>query len=123
MLPVRRLAAAIAAATVFVAPAAAADLAAMFGTRDSVQQISLSPDGSKIAYVAPVGDRGTAIYVADLAGGVPQQIGAMDGKPQRLLNCRWVANDRLACYVYAVLQGADIMPVTRMLAIDSDGKN
>jgi dipeptidyl aminopeptidase/acylaminoacyl peptidase len=123
MLPAHRFAAALLAATIFVAPAAAADLAALFGTRDSVQQISLSPDGSQIAYVAPVGDRATAIYVANLAGGTPQQIGAMNGKPERILDCAWVANTRLACRIYAVVQGADIMPVTRMIALDADGKN
>jgi dienelactone hydrolase len=120
---VRRLAAACLAATIFVAPAAAADLASMFGTRDSVQQISLSPDGTKIAYIAPVGDRASAIYVANLAGGVPQQIGGVDGKPDRLTDCAWVANDRLACSIYAIVKGTEIIPASRMISLDADGKN
>jgi dipeptidyl aminopeptidase/acylaminoacyl peptidase len=104
-------------------PAAAADLAGLFGARDSVQQISLSPDGSKIAYIAPAGDRGSAVYVASLAGGVPSRIAALDGNPERFLDCNWVASERLACEIYAIVQSTDLVPVTRLVAIDADGKN
>ena len=117
----RGVAALAVAACSIAAPAA--DLADMFGARDSVQQISLSPDGTRVAYIAPKGDRGESIYIANLAGGMPTSIATLDGNPQRFLDCRWVGNNRLACRVYAIIQANDLVPVTRTIAIDADGKN
>jgi hypothetical protein len=34
-----------------------------FGTREEVQQISLSPAGDKVAYLAATGARGTTLYI------------------------------------------------------------
>jgi dipeptidyl aminopeptidase/acylaminoacyl peptidase len=116
-------AAAIAAALAGAQPSAAADLADIFGTRESVQQVSLSPDGTKIAYIAPVGGRGSGLYVADLAGGMPKAIAGLNGDPERFLRCDWVADDRLACKLYAVVMSADLTPISRMIAINADGTN
>ena len=49
---------AVAAIAVASVQANAADLAHLFGARDSVQQISFSPGGTRVAYIAPKGDRG-----------------------------------------------------------------
>lgn len=59
------------AAAVAAQPAAGVDedVAAAFGARESVESISLSPDGSKLAYVAPVVGQGSALYTVDLATG------------------------------------------------------
>ena len=119
----RRYAAALAATLMGTTAATAADLADIFGTRDSVKQISLSPDGTKIAYIAPAGSRGYGLYIANLAGGTPQVIAGLDGNPRRFQYCNWVANDRLACSVYAVEGGPEVSPISRMVAIGADGKN
>jgi dipeptidyl aminopeptidase/acylaminoacyl peptidase len=116
-------AAVVAAVLVGAQPVQAVDLADIFGTRDSVQHISLSPDGTKIAYVAPAGSRGSGLYVASLGGGAPKVIAGLDGNPRRFGRCNWVANDRLACSVYAVEGGPEVSPISRMVAIDADGKN
>src|SRR4051812_45789115 len=100
---VARSAAAMAATLACAQPSSAADLADIFGTRESVQQISLSPDAKKIAYIAPVGGRGSGLYVADLPGGMPKAIAGLNGDPERFLRCDWVADERLACKVYAVV--------------------
>jgi len=55
-------------ALVAAAPVAP-DLAEAFGARESVEQISLSPDGSKIAYIAPRPGQGAALYTVNLADG------------------------------------------------------
>jgi dipeptidyl aminopeptidase/acylaminoacyl peptidase len=123
-LKVGACAAAVAAALAGAQPAQAVDLADIFGTRESVQQISLSPDGSKIAYIAPVGGRGSGLYVADLAGGgMPKAIAGLNGDPERFLRCDWVANSRLACKLYAVVMSSELIPITRMIAINADGTN
>lgn len=99
------------------------DLAEAFGARESVEQISLSPDGSKIAYIAPRPGQGAALYTVNLADGQPVMAASVDGDPQRLTRCDWLSNNRLACRIYAVVASTEIMPVTRWVALDADGKN
>jgi len=99
------------------------DPAVAFGARASVEDISLSPDGTKIAYLAPRAGQGASVYVATIGGGEPVLATGVDGDPERLLGCDWVSNSRLACKVYAVKQGGEVTPVSRMVAFDTDGKN
>ena len=100
-----------------------ADPAAAFGTRPSVEDISLSPDGTKVAYLAPKAGQGSAVYVANLNGGEPRLAASADGNPQRLVGCEWVANDRLACKIFASVNALGALPVTRMVALDADGSD
>lgn len=104
-------------------PQTIADPASAFGTRPSVEDISMSPDGKKVAYIAPRAGQGAAVYVANLSGGEPSVAAVVDGNPQRLLGCEWVANNRLACTIYALLKADEIVPVTRMVAVDDNGGN
>lgn len=100
----------------------AADAVA-FGARPSVEDVSLSPDGTKVAYVAPRPGQGAAVYVASLGGEQPRVVATVDGEPQRLLGCEWVGNDRLACQIYGVMAGDEVTPVSRLVAFDADGRN
>src|SRR5258708_12348315 len=78
------------------------DAAAAFGARPSVESISFSPDGTTIAYAVPTVGQGSAVYILSLAkGSSPRLIPTATGKPDRLGGCHWLANDRLACLIYA----------------------
>lgn len=59
-------------AALVLIPAAAAAApgpeAIAFGARQAVEQISISPDGKQIAVVAPLGARGSYVYVVNLQG-------------------------------------------------------
>jgi acetyl esterase/lipase len=99
------------------------DPAVAFGTRPSIEQISLSPDGSKIAYISPRAGQAATLFTVDLATGKSSVAASVDGKPQRLDRCDWVSNNRLACRVYAVVMANEATPVTRMVALDADGQN
>jgi dipeptidyl aminopeptidase/acylaminoacyl peptidase len=109
-----------------LAPAAAAQKtppAKAFGQRESVQQVAMSPDGNRIAYIAPYGGAGAALYTVDLASGsAPQRVFISSGAPERLTWCQWVANNRLVCSVYfiAPIGGRDVAS-NRLVAINSDG--
>ena len=111
-------------------PAAAppAEPAAAFGARESVLQTSLSPNGSKVAFIAPGLGQSTILYVAD-ASGKSEPIRALgaDGKPERLHSCNWVSEARLVCTVYMVTKaaayGSELVSATRLVATDIDGKN
>lgn len=100
-----------------------ADAAAeAFAARESVQHISLSPDGAKVAIVAPVKGRGSALVIADLTkGGVSEPILTSTGDPEQLGYCKWSTNVRLICGVTTMVRDRGIVGFSRLLAINSDG--
>ena len=110
-----------------IAQSAPFNAAKAFGSRESVTGISLSPDGQKVAYVAPTSGQGAVGYVLSIApGSVPKPFISVDANPDRLGHCYWVANDRLACQVF-YLSGGDpslgAVPHSRVIAVNADGSN
>lgn len=97
--------------------------AAVFGAREYIQDMSLSPDGKKIAIVQPMGARGSALAIADLVEGTPPKvILSGTGDPERLRSCRWSTSSRLVCRVYIVRSDAGFrIGLTRMIAVNADG--
>jgi acetyl esterase/lipase len=120
---------AILAAMLAALPAHAADdavsAAAKFGARDAVTDMSLSPDGKSIAYLAPLKGAGTALFVGDLTtGAAPKPILASSGQPDRLMHCSWATDTRLICDIYMIADtGNGYLSYSRMVAISSDGSN
>jgi dipeptidyl aminopeptidase/acylaminoacyl peptidase len=113
-------------ATIYCCSAALAQTvppARAFGARAAVEQISLSPDGNKIAYVSPTKGQGSALFVIDLAsGGQSKAILAASGDPERLGGCDWVSSLRLICRVYTlVMYDAEHATLSRLVAVDADG--
>ena len=117
------------AAAIAVASASAAqqpaDPAAMFGTRDAVEQIDISPDGQHVVYLQPGTGRRTIAYVAEIGGSAaPRAVTSSEGDPVRLRWCRFVTNDRLICQATG-MQTVDsqLVPFSRLISIDTDGRN
>jgi dipeptidyl aminopeptidase/acylaminoacyl peptidase len=96
-----------------------------FGKREGVQDISLSPDGTKISYIEPTKGQGNRLLTVDLAGSqVPKAVISAGGDPERLNNCDWVSNERLVCLIYAVSEIAgERFSVSRLIGINADGSN
>ena len=113
------------------APAAAAgppaDPAAAFGVRESVLSVSLSPSGRQVAFISPGPGQTTLLYTVDAAGGGdPRLTLSADGKPERLHRCGWVSETRLVCTIYMIETtsvAGQFVDVTRLVAVDTDGKN
>jgi dipeptidyl aminopeptidase/acylaminoacyl peptidase len=101
------------------------DAAAAFGARPSIVDLSLSPDGNRVAYVVPAAGQGSALFTLDLAkGAVPHGAMGASGKPDRIRGCDWVSNTRLVCTIYGVtMSGIGIVPFSRVVAVDADGGN
>ncbi|HEX9963539.1 MAG TPA: S9 family peptidase [Allosphingosinicella sp.] len=115
-----------AAAPVVAAPPA--DPPAAFGARESVLSVSLSPSGKQVAFISPGPGQSTYLYTVDSSGGgTARETLSADGKPERLHRCGWVSEARLVCTVYMVGSSAAVggqpVGVTRLIAIDADGKN
>jgi len=119
-----RLGAALLAASCLSAPASAqADLAAKFGARETIQQISVSPDGERIVFIQPSGDRGAVALVADLAKGEVKPILRSSGSPERLTSCHWASNTRLICNVYFIENLDQRVGFTRLVSVNADGSD
>lgn len=104
----------------------AAETAAWFGARQSFEDVSISPAGNKVAYVAPLKGQGSAVYVVPLDGSSePRPILTASGDPDRLGGCRWAAETRLVCTAYGIttLGTGEIAYFTRQIALDEDGGN
>jgi dienelactone hydrolase len=101
------------------------DAAAAFGARPTVADLSLSPDGSSVAYVAPTAGQGSALFTVDLAKGAKSRIALLaNGKPERIEKCHWVSNERLVCSTFGVVRSAlGLMRYTRVMAVDRSGGN
>lgn len=122
------------AALLLVAGAAASnaappkDPAAAFGARESVLSVSLSPSGRQLAFISPGPGLTTFLYTVDTAGGgSPRETLSADGKPEQLESCGWVSETRLVCTIYMIGASASadlrVVGTTRLIAIDTDGKN
>ncbi len=105
------------------------DLATAFGAREQIEQISLSPDGSRIAYLVPTRGQGSALLT--YAPGVdkePKVAFGVNGEQDRLSGCNWVTNDRLVCRIWGLARPpelvlAGIVSYSRLVAIDVGGGN
>src|SRR3546814_13146678 len=76
------------------------DAARRFGTLPGVTQVSLSPDGQRIAFVAPNKGQANDLYVVEIAdGAAPRRILRASGEPETLRWGRWSSNARILCPV------------------------
>jgi dipeptidyl aminopeptidase/acylaminoacyl peptidase len=105
--------------------ATSADPAALFGAREGVEDISLSPSGTRIAFIAPARGQGNVLFVADAAGGsAPVATLTAGGDPERITQCGWVSDARLVCEIYMLQQISGVLlPFTRTIAVDAGGGN
>ena len=102
----------------------AEELAKAFGAREAVQQISLSPDGSRIAMIVPAKGRGAALVVSDSKDGVAKTVSASSGNPDRLQYCRWSTGTRLICKLFIISDvDGDRLGFTRMISLNADGSD
>lgn len=113
----------LASALLPVAALAQSKDAAKFGNREFIQQISLSPDGTRVAMLEPLTGRGSALVVADLATGATKIVLRSSGAPERLRNCHWASDTRIICNVYMIERATEKLPFTRMVTVNADGSD
>jgi dipeptidyl aminopeptidase/acylaminoacyl peptidase len=96
----------------------------MFGTRESVEQIDISPDGQKLVYLQPGPGRTTLVYLYNLAGGDPVAISRSSGNPERFRWCRFATNERLVCQAVgmSVVEGV-LVPFSRLVSMNTSGQD
>ncbi|MFN3474368.1 MAG: alpha/beta hydrolase family protein [Blastomonas sp.] len=100
------------------------DLSAIMGARPEVEDASLSPDGTKLAYLAPVNGQGSVLMVVDLAKAdrPMRAVFKADGEPNRITSCHWTGNTRLLCSIIASVKVDNRATyASRMVAVDASG--
>ncbi len=99
--------------------------ARIFGIRSSVLDISLSPSGTKLAWISPGPGHTEVLNVFDLESDEPpQQIVGNSEVEADLGHCDWASDDRLVCQVYYMSdQGDFLVPFDRMFSISADGED
>lgn len=120
------LALALALPPIGTAGAQETDNAARFGALESVLDVSLSPDGNRLAFIDQGKQRQRRLYVVDTSEGAqPRQILSSDGGSGGNLSwCGWVTNARLACQTFTRDNVAgDVLAATNIIAIDAAGGN
>ncbi|MFN3944904.1 MAG: alpha/beta hydrolase family protein [Allosphingosinicella sp.] len=99
--------------------------AILFGVRESVQQMDISPDGTKVAFIGPGPGRSTIGYVVDLADTArqPKVIINSDGNPGRLRWCSFASDSRLVCSVGGIVResGGILLPYSRLYSASASG--
>ncbi len=115
------LAATLAPATVFADDLD--DTAAVFGMRQSILDISLSPSGQQVAYITPAGASGEALFIVDLRGAAePKPVMKLVEERSQLRNCEWATEERLVCEVSGSAQSNGLLlGYSRMLSVGADG--
>ncbi|SIO05077.1 Prolyl oligopeptidase family protein [Parasphingorhabdus marina DSM 22363] len=96
----------------------------LFGQRQGVLDISLSPDGKQIVYVAPGPGRTSHVYHVNLADKQPKLISRSSGNPERITGCDFISGNRITCSVYGVRDiGGAIINYRENIALGTDGKD
>ena len=102
------------------------ETAARYGVRPSVLDISLSPSGTKIAWIAPGPEHTEVLNVYDMNGtdGIEAIITNTE-QAGDLSYCDWVTDTRLLCGVVGMGKRSDgvLIPFSRMFAINADGSD
>jgi dipeptidyl aminopeptidase/acylaminoacyl peptidase len=109
------------------APQTVADADALrFGARSDVLDISLSPSGTKIAYVSAGPNFTEIVYVIDLSGDLKGRLIAANREQISDLDwCEWATESRLVCQLSGMAfgPGGVLLPFDRLFAVNDDGSD
>jgi dipeptidyl aminopeptidase/acylaminoacyl peptidase len=95
-----------------------------FASRQSIENVSISPDGRYLALIRAQNGK-ALVVVSDRNLGKDQTMQTVLAEPEhfRISWCRWATNTRLLCGFRAMTKEMYVYSVTRLVAVDADGKN
>lgn len=121
----------LASATMLAGPALAQEadaeeLAARFGARTSILDISLSPSGDQIAYITSDNATTEILYVVPLDGSSePRALTSLGEADAEMTNCDWATDVWLVCELvgFARVDGQVPIYYSRMMSVATDGSD
>lgn len=102
------------------------DVAAIYGARESIRDMSLSPDGTRVAFIQPARGREDVLFIATVGSADPAKgISRADSNPWNLDWCNWASNTRLVCRLTGNIDtpGYGVLRFARLVAMNDDGSN
>jgi hypothetical protein len=95
-----------------------------FASRPQVEDLSISPDGRYLALIHTRDGKAVAV-VSDRKASKGQVMRPVLSEPEhfRMTWCRWATNTRLMCGFIGMIHDRSVYGVTRLAAVDADGKN
>jgi dipeptidyl aminopeptidase/acylaminoacyl peptidase len=99
-----------------------AEDAKAFGTREFLRGVDISPSGKKVIMVVSAAGAATTANVIDVATSKVTRIVTTNGKPQRLMWCRFAGEEHVVCQ-YGGIDRVDslLADFTRLLTVNADG--
>ena len=95
-----------------------------FGVRESVANMDLSPDGKHAVFVGPGPGQTSVVYIADVVAGTVKPILSAAGNPENIRWCAFASNSFIVCRYSAIIKDAALLlPASRTIALDLNGKN
>lgn len=87
--------------------------------------MAVSPDGTKLVYVAPMKDRWSSVMVVDLTSGADKAILVSNGAPEVLRWCNFAGNDRLVCRFTGNARESSgiLLGFSRLVSLNLDGSD
>jgi hypothetical protein len=99
-----------------------AEDAKAFGTRESVEGMSISPSGDKVAILVCGPGSTTVLRVADLSTGTISDLTSSDGRPNGLDWCKFASETKLVCTVGGIVPfNGFLVGYSRLMTIGTDG--
>src|SRR5690349_7955406 len=112
-------------ALAFSAAASAASLAEharVFVARESVEGMSISPSGNKVAILVAGPGSATVLRVADLQTGTITDLTSSDGRPNTFRWCKFASESKLVCTVGGIAPyNGLLVGYSRLMTIAADG--
>jgi dipeptidyl aminopeptidase/acylaminoacyl peptidase len=96
-----------------------------FASRPHIEDVSISPDGQSLSLIQ-THDGSGFVVIADGQDGKYQTLHPVLREPDhfRLTWCNWATNKRVLCGLRGITtERGNPYPITRLVAVDSDGKN
>ena len=98
--------------------------AKLFGTRDTVQWMDISPSGTKLVAVVSGAGRQSIVKIVDVATKVAKPIIVSDGNPESVDWCKFGSETQLVCqYGGNARVESDVVGFSRVITMGIDGKN
>jgi dienelactone hydrolase len=105
------------------APAGLGDDAKMFGTREAVRQVALSPSGTKVVMLVAGPAETIIAKVFDLQTGAANTVVRSAGNPESLNWCKFASDKQLVCQYSANIPGdGQLVGFSRLMTVGIDGK-
>lgn len=101
----------------------AQEAAKMFGARESIRNMGISADGTKLVYVAPTKGPASAAIVIAVDTGQAQVLLTSSGKPEKLRWCKFAGSSQVVCEVGGSTVNGEgvLLGWSRLLAVGLDG--